>query len=64
MMGIFGMGFGLGGLLALAAAAWVIIDVLKHNKKMSQEHKIIWIIAAIVFNILTAVVYYFVEKKK
>ena len=31
---------------------------------MKREHKLLWIVAAVVFNILTAIVYYFVVKRK
>jgi hypothetical protein len=41
----------------------VIYDVFSNQKKMKKEHKIIWTIAAIFFNIITAIVYYFVNKK-
>ncbi|MBT3463454.1 hypothetical protein HOD20_10095 [archaeon] len=58
------MGLGFGGLIAFIAAAWVIYDVLKNNKNMPQNHKIIWIIAAVIGNVLTAVAYYFIVKKK
>ena len=49
-------------IIALVCAIWVIYDVLV-NKKMKTETKVLWIIAALLFNILTAIVYYFVKKK-
>jgi hypothetical protein len=65
MAGIFGGFFGgLIGLIALICVVWVIYDVLAKNKKLSDGMKIVWIVAAIVFNIITAIVYYLVVKKK
>jgi hypothetical protein len=49
---------------AIAGAIWVIYDVLKHQKKLSTEGKAVWIIAALLFSIITAIVYYLVKKKK
>ena len=50
-------------LVAIVAAIWVIYDVLANQKKMSGGSKAIWIICALIFNIITAVVYYFMKKK-
>ena len=52
------------GLVMLVCAVWVIVDVFTKQKSMDQTQKIIWTVAAIVLNILTAIVYYFVVKKK
>ncbi|PIZ57355.1 hypothetical protein COY28_00200 [Candidatus Woesearchaeota archaeon CG_4_10_14_0_2_um_filter_57_5] len=51
-------------ILGLVCAAWVIIDVLTAQKKMSSGQKALWVILAIVLSILTAIIYYFVVKKK
>lgn len=51
------------GLVALIFAIWVIYDVWAVQKKMSGGSKIIWTIMAIFFNILTAIVYYFMKKR-
>lgn len=51
------------GLVALIFALWVIYDVWAVQKKMSGGSKIIWTIMAIFFNILTAIVYYFMKKR-
>jgi hypothetical protein len=51
------------GIIALACAIWVIYDVLSNQKKMKTGKKAIWIICAVLFNIITAVVYYLVVKK-
>ncbi|MFA6089642.1 MAG: PLDc N-terminal domain-containing protein [Candidatus Woesearchaeota archaeon] len=50
------------GIMAVLAAIWVIYDVIKNNKKLSDGMKLLWIILAILFNIITAVVYYFVGR--
>lgn len=59
------MAYGSGALsiIALICAVWVIYDVFTHNKKLTDGMKIMWIVLAIVFNILTAIVYYFMYKK-
>ena len=57
------LGGGLVGLIALACAVWVIYDVAANQKKMSTGTKVLWIILAIFFSILTAIIYYFVVKK-
>ncbi|MFT4343879.1 MAG: PLDc N-terminal domain-containing protein [Candidatus Woesearchaeota archaeon] len=51
------------GLVALVCAIWVIYDVLAVNKKLDNTKKIIWVIAAIFFSIITAIVYYLLEKR-
>ena len=60
-MAIFGF---IGGIIAVACAVWVIYDILTQQKSMKDTNKIIWIIAAIIFSIITAIVYYFIVKKK
>ncbi|PKN06127.1 MAG: hypothetical protein CVU72_06070 [Deltaproteobacteria bacterium HGW-Deltaproteobacteria-7] len=52
------------GLVALICAVWVIYDVLVNNKGLSTGVKIVWIICAVFFSIITAIVYYFVGHKK
>jgi hypothetical protein len=51
------------GILGIVCAVWVIYDVWAKQKSMSGGEKIIWTIFAILFSIITAVVYYFVKKK-
>lgn len=51
-------------LVAVIAAIWVIYDVLTNNKRLSTGAKVIWIICAVIFNIITAIVYFFVYKMK
>ena len=53
----------LGGLLALICAVWVIYDVLTNEKGMDKTQRIIWIITAVLFNIITAIVYYLMKKR-
>lgn len=43
---------------------WVIYDVLTNQKGFSSGKKLLWIVFAILFSIITAIVYYFVVKKK
>lgn len=50
------------GLVALICAIWVIYDVWAKGK-MGAGSKILWTIFALLFSIITAIVYYFVKKK-
>ncbi len=60
------MNFGISivGIISLAAAIWVIYDVITNNKQISSGVRILWIVFAIVFSIITAVVYFLVYKIK
>lgn len=49
--------------IGLACAIWVIYDVWTNQRRMSDGKKIIWTIFALLFNILTAIVYYFTQKR-
>ena len=51
------------GIVALICAIWVIYDVWANQKSMPGGNKILWTILALVFSIITAVIYYFVRKK-
>lgn len=51
-------------IIAVLAAVWVIYDVFTVQKKMKEERRIMWTIAAVIGSILTAIVYYLVVKKK
>lgn len=58
---MFGMQFfGIIYILSLIAMVWVIYDVIK--SPMPNDKKIIWIVLAILFSIITAVIYYIIEK--
>ncbi len=52
------------GILAVICAVWVIYEVVTKHKHWKDSKKIIWIVCAILFSIVTAIVYYFVEYKK
>ena len=51
-------------ILAVAAAVWVIYDVMTQQKSMDSTKKLIWIICAVVFSVVTAIVYFFAIKKR
>lgn len=57
-------GFYLGGLISLAAFIWVVYEVWTKNFRIDKTSKVIWTIAAFFFSIITAIIYYFVEKRK
>ncbi|MEO9967721.1 MAG: PLDc N-terminal domain-containing protein [Reichenbachiella sp.] len=50
-------------LIGVISAIWVIYEVLTKQKSMSMGSKVIWIICALLFSIITALVYYFTKKK-
>ena len=50
------------GIVAVLAAIWVIYDVLVNNKRLSDGMKVLWIIFALLFSIITAMVYYFIGR--
>ncbi len=52
------------GLVGLLCAIWVIYDVIVNQKSLSSGMKVVWIVLALFFSIITAIVYYFVVKKK
>jgi len=69
MMNLFGghytgyYNFGwLFGIIALIAAIWVIYDVLVNNRRLSDGMKVLWVVGAILFSIITAVIYYLVGR--
>lgn len=57
------IGGGIIGIIALILAIWVIVDVLTKQKRMRNGEKAVWIILAVFFSIITAIVYYFMRKK-
>jgi len=57
------MNYGLIGIIGLICAIWVIYDVLANKKRMSIGMKIIWVVCAVLFSIITAIVYYLLEKR-
>ena len=54
----------IGWLIGLAAMIWVIYDVFVNHKGMSMGKKVLWTIFAILFSIITAIVYYFIVYKR
>ena len=52
------------GILAIIAAVWVIYDVLAKNKGLSDGMKVLWIVLAIIFSVITAIIYYLVGRNK
>jgi hypothetical protein len=52
------------GLIALRCAMWVIYDVLAKNTGLRTGMKGVWIICALLFSIVTAIVYYFIGRKR
>jgi len=46
------------GIIAIIAAVLVIYDVLANNKRLSDGMKVLWIVLAIIFSIITAIIYY------
>lgn len=58
-----GFSSGIIGLIALLCAIWVIYDVWVARKSMKVEMKIVWTICAVLFSIITAIVYYLIGRK-
>jgi predicted outer membrane lipoprotein len=52
------------GIIAIIAAVWVIYDVLVNNKRLSDGMKILWIVLAIIFSIITAIIYFLVGRNQ
>ena len=52
------------GIIAIIAAIWVIYDVLAKNKGLSDGMKVLWIVLAIIFSVITAIIYYLVGRNK
>ena len=57
------LGSNLMWLIGLLCAIWVIYDVVAKQKSMKTMEKVIWIVCAFLFNIVTAIVYYFMKKR-
>lgn len=55
--------YSLGGMIHFAAMAWVLYEVWIVKKEMEDGKKILWSIAAMFFSIITAILYYVIEKK-
>jgi hypothetical protein len=50
-------------IIGIVCAVWVIYDVFANNRKLTIGLKIVWTVLAILFSIITAIVYYFVYKR-
>ncbi len=50
--------------IGVACAIYVIYDVWAKNDKITDGQKILWTIFALLFNIVTAIVYYFTQKRQ
>ena len=50
-------------LIGVIAMIWVIYDVWINQKGMDGLSKIIWTVCAIIFSVITAIVYYFMKKR-
>ncbi len=59
-----GAAFYAGGLFSLIAFVWVTYEVWTNNHRLTKTNKIIWTVAAFFFSFLTAIIYYFAEKRK
>jgi prolipoprotein diacylglyceryltransferase len=57
-------GYSILGLIGLIVAILVIYDVLANQKRMSVGMKVLWIVLAVPFSIITGIVYYFLVYKK
>jgi hypothetical protein len=52
------------GIIALVFAILVIYDVLANQRRMAVGIKILWIVLAVLFSIITGIVYYLVVYKR
>ena len=50
------------GIIAVICAVGVIYDVIVNNKRLSEGMKILWIVCALLFSIITAIIYYLVGR--
>lgn len=56
-------GFYAGGLIATISFIWVAYEVWTKNYGLSTTKKVLWTAAAFFFSIITAIAYYFIEKR-
>lgn len=49
-------------IIAIVCAVWVIYDIIVNNKRLSDGMKVFWVIFAVFFSIITAVIYYLVGR--
>ena len=55
---------GVGGAIAFFCMVWVIYEVWAVNKNLTTGYKVLWTIAALFFNVLSAILYYFMVKRE
>lgn len=48
----------------ILCAVWVIYDVFTVKRKLSDGMKALWTVLAVLFSVITAIVYYLVYKMK
>ncbi len=51
-------------IIAIISALWVLFDVWAENRTLTDTGKLVWSVLAILFNILTAIFYYVMVKKR
>jgi hypothetical protein len=49
-------------IVAIICAVWVIYDIIVNNKRLSDGMKVLWVVCAVLFSIITAVIYYLVGR--
>ena len=54
---------GILGVVAIVCAILVIYDVWTNNRRLDDGMKILWIIFAVLFSIITAIIYYLIYKR-
>ncbi|MEQ8472448.1 MAG: PLDc N-terminal domain-containing protein [Marinoscillum sp.] len=54
----------IGYIIAVVCAIYVIYDVVTNQKSMSSGNKAIWIICALLFSVITAIIYLLLVKRK
>lgn len=52
------------GPLSIISFIWVLYDALTQNKSLNDMMKIMWIVIALIFGALGAVLYFFIGRKK
>ncbi|MDO8517309.1 MAG: PLDc N-terminal domain-containing protein [Nanoarchaeota archaeon] len=50
------------GVIAIISAIWVIYNVVVNNKRLSDGMKVLWIVCALFFSIITAIIYYLIGR--
>jgi hypothetical protein len=49
--------------LGIACAIYVIYDVWAKNTRLSDGLKIVWTVLALLFSVVTAIIYYLTQKR-